>query len=39
MPGLPVKPQPSQTIPTPYFDWRYNGRIDHHINDKNTLLS
>jgi hypothetical protein len=35
--GLPVKPQPTQTIPTPYYDWRYNGRIDHHINDKNTL--
>ncbi|HUJ50679.1 MAG TPA: carboxypeptidase regulatory-like domain-containing protein, partial [Bryobacteraceae bacterium] len=35
--GLPVKPQPTQTIPTPYFDWRYNGRIDHHINDKNTF--
>jgi len=35
--GLPLKPQPTQTIPTPYYDWRYNGRIDHHINDKNTL--
>jgi hypothetical protein len=35
--GLPVKPQPTQTIPTPYYDWRYNGRIDHHINEKNTL--
>jgi hypothetical protein len=35
--GLPVKPQPTQTIPTPYYDWRYNGRIDHHINDKNTF--
>lgn len=35
--GLPLKPQPTQTIPTPYYDWRYNGRIDHHINDKNVL--
>ena len=35
--GLPVKPDPTQTIPTPYYDWRYNGRIDHHINDKNTF--
>ena len=37
VPGLPVKPQPTQTIPTPYYDWRYNGRIDHHINEKNTF--
>jgi hypothetical protein len=28
---------PVQTISTPYFDWRYNGRIDHHINEKNTF--
>ena len=35
--GLPVTPLPTQTIPTPYYDWRYNGRIDHHINDKNTF--
>src|SRR5580698_10457337 len=35
--GLPLKPIPTQTIPTPYYDWRYNGRIDHRINDKNTL--
>ena len=28
---------PTQTIATPYFDWRYNGRIDHHINDANTV--
>ncbi len=28
---------PTQTIATPYFDWRYNGRIDHHIDDKNTV--
>jgi hypothetical protein len=35
--GLPVKPIPTQTIPTPYYDWRYNGRIDQRINDKNTF--
>jgi hypothetical protein len=35
--GLPLTPQPTLTIPTPYFDWRWNARVDHHINDKNTL--
>jgi len=29
--------QPVQAIPTPYFDWRYNGRWDHNFNDKNHL--
>jgi Carboxypeptidase regulatory-like domain/TonB dependent receptor len=29
--------QPSTSIPTPYFDWRYNGRWDHNFNDKNHL--
>lgn len=28
--------QLARSIPTPYFDWRYNGRIDHRINDKNS---
>src|SRR5579862_6995960 len=28
---------PVQAIATPYFDWRYNGRIDHRINDKNSF--
>ncbi len=28
---------PVHSIPTPYFDWRYNGRLDHRINDKNNL--
>ena len=32
-----VGAQPSSTIPTPYFDWRYNGRLDHRINDKHNL--
>ncbi len=35
--GLPLTPQPTQTIPTPYYDWRYNGRLDYQINDKNTF--
>jgi hypothetical protein len=30
--------QPSANIPTPYFDWRYNGRYDHRFNDKHTLF-
>jgi outer membrane receptor protein involved in Fe transport len=30
--------QAARTIPTPYFDWRYNGRWDHRINDKNNLF-
>jgi hypothetical protein len=34
--GLPA--QPAHTIPTPYYDWRYNGRWDHRINDKNNLF-
>src|SRR5581483_6639592 len=29
--------QPSAAIPTPYFDWRYNGRWDHRFNDQNNL--
>jgi Carboxypeptidase regulatory-like domain len=29
--------QPVNAIPTPYFDWRYNGRWDHRFNDKNNL--
>src|SRR5579864_5110357 len=33
--GFPA--QPANAIPTPYFDWRYSGRFDHHFNDKNNL--
>jgi hypothetical protein len=29
--------QPANSIPTPYFDWRYNGRFDHRFNDKHSL--
>src|SRR5262249_28739351 len=35
--GLPLKPQPTLSIPTPFYDWRYNARLDHRINDKNTF--
>ena len=34
----PLGAQPAPVIPTPYFDWRYNGRWDHRINDKNNLF-
>ena len=30
--------QPAQTIPTPYFDWRYNARIDHNFSSKHTFF-
>jgi len=30
--------QPAQTIPTPYFDTRYNGRYDHTFNQKHTAF-
>jgi len=36
---LPLKLNPSQVIPTPYYDWRYNGRLDYRINDKNTFTT
>src|SRR5262249_19667487 len=32
--GLPA--DPSAIIPTPFFETRYNGRIDYRINDKHT---
>ena len=34
----PLGAKPAQTIPTPYFDWRYNGRWDHTINDRNNFF-
>lgn len=27
---------PAETIPTPFYEWRYSGRIDHRINSNNT---
>ncbi len=32
---LGAKPFPS--IPTPYFDWRYNGRLDHRFNENHSV--
>lgn len=29
--------QPSATIPRPFFEWRYNGRLDLVLNSKNSL--
>jgi hypothetical protein len=29
--------QPAQVIPTPYFDWRYNGRVDYRINSSHSV--
>jgi hypothetical protein len=28
---------PVHSLPTPYFDWRYNGRVDHRIDEKNNV--
>jgi outer membrane receptor protein involved in Fe transport len=28
--------QPASTIPRPFYEWRYNGRMDYTINDKNS---
>ncbi len=30
--------QPATAIPTPYRDWRYNGRLDHRFNDAHSLF-
>ena len=34
--GAGLAAQPSATIPRPFFETRYNGRLDYTINDKNT---
>ena len=34
----PIGAQPSPTIPTPYFDWRYNGRLDHRFSPNESLF-
>src|SRR6266852_4865352 len=34
--GAGLAAQPSATIPRPFFEWRYNGRVDWVINNKNT---
>jgi len=33
----PIGAQPSPTIPTPFFELRYNGRLDYRFNDKETM--
>ncbi len=34
----PLGAKPSNNLPTPYNDWRYNGRWDHNINQKNNIF-
>ena len=34
----PIGAQPAPTIPTPYFDWRYTGRLDHHFTPTQSLF-
>lgn len=29
--------QPAQVIPTPFFEWRYNGRLDHRLTSHHQL--
>jgi Carboxypeptidase regulatory-like domain/TonB dependent receptor len=29
---------PAQSIPTPYFDWRYNARLDHNFSSKHQAF-
>lgn len=29
--------EPAQVIPTPFFEWRYNGRVDHRFNSSHQL--
>ncbi|MHB8542139.1 MAG: TonB-dependent receptor [Candidatus Acidiferrales bacterium] len=34
----PIGAQPAAVIPTPYFDWRYNGRLDHRFSSNESLF-
>ena len=34
--GAGLAAQPSAMIPTPFFENRYNGRLDYHFNDRET---
>ncbi|HWC16501.1 MAG TPA: carboxypeptidase regulatory-like domain-containing protein, partial [Terriglobales bacterium] len=36
--NVTFNPQPAQTIPTPYFDTRYNGRIDHNFSSNHHFF-
>lgn len=33
----PIGAQPASVVPTPFFELRYNGRIDYRFNDKNAM--
>jgi Carboxypeptidase regulatory-like domain/TonB dependent receptor len=35
--GLPLKLDPVTSIPTPFYDWRYNGRFDYVFSSKNSF--
>ncbi len=30
--------EPATSIPTPYYDWRYSGRLDHRLSEKHNLF-
>lgn len=32
-----VGAEPAEVIPTPFFEWRYNGRVDHRFNANHQL--
>jgi outer membrane receptor protein involved in Fe transport len=34
--AVPIGAQPAQVIPTPFFETRYNGRLDYKFNDRHT---
>ncbi len=34
----PIGADPVAAIPTPYFDWRYSGRLDHRFNPDELLF-
>jgi outer membrane receptor protein involved in Fe transport len=36
--NITLNAQPASTIPTPYFDWRYNARIDHNFSSKHRAF-
>ena len=36
--AAPLGAQPSPTIPTPYFDWRYTGRLDHKFTSRESVF-
>lgn len=36
--NVTFNPDPAKTIPTPYFDTRYNARVDHNFNDQHHFF-